>query len=63
MEANAIKNKASNKELEAIRQAGEALARNQYREQNASLLTPDSSSEISKGSSTISIETKGSSTK
>ena len=63
MEANAIKNSASNEELEAIRQAGEALARNQYREQNGSLLTPDSSSATSKGSSIISTKTKGSSTK
>lgn len=41
MEANAINNSASNEELKAIRQAGEALARNQYREQNSSMLTPE----------------------
>ena len=61
MEANAIKNSASNEELEAIRQAGEALARNQYREQNSSLLNPDLSFTTSNGSSTNSTVSKGSS--
>lgn len=47
MEVNAVQNNASNTELEAIRQAGEASARNQYREQNSSIPYPDSGSNIS----------------
>lgn len=47
MEATAVQYSASNDEIEAIRRAGEASARNMYREQNASFLSPESDSNIS----------------
>ncbi|KAL8827984.1 MAG: hypothetical protein Q9191_002853 [Dirinaria sp. TL-2023a] len=50
MEAIAVQTRASNDEIEAIRRAGEASARNQYREQNASFY-PESNSNISGSSS------------
>ena len=62
MEANAIKNSASNKELEDIRKAREALARNQYHEQKSRLLKPDLNSTTSKSSNINSTTSKNSST-
>jgi len=55
MEANAVQGNATNKQLEAIRRAGEASLRNQYREQNYSLLYPDAGSNVSGSSSTRSM--------
>ena len=52
MEADAIRNNAKDEELEAIRQAGEAAARNQHRERDVSLLYPDASPNTGTGSST-----------
>ena len=52
MEADAIQNNAKDEELEAIRQAGEAAARNKYRERDVSLLYPDARSNTSTGSIT-----------
>lgn len=51
MEANAVQSNATNEQLEAIRLAEEASLRNQYREQNYSLLYPDASSNVSGSSS------------
>lgn len=55
MEANAVQSNATNEQLEAIRLAGEASLRNQYREQNYSLLYPDASSNVSGSSSKRSV--------
>ena len=51
MENTAIQNSASNDEIEAIRRAGEASARNQHREQSTSLLYSESTSNISSSNS------------
>ena len=51
MEANAAQSNATNEQLEAIRRAGEASMRNQYREQNQSLVYPEPSSATSGNSS------------
>lgn len=51
MQANAIQSNATNEQLEAIRRAGEASLRNQYREQNHSLLYPDANFNVSGSSS------------
>lgn len=57
MEATAIQSSATNEQLEAIRRAGEASLRNQYREQNQSTLYPDPNTSISTSSSARSTPT------
>lgn len=52
METNAVESSATDEQLEAIRRAGEASIRSQYREQNQSILYPDAGPNVSGTSST-----------
>lgn len=55
MEANAVQSNATNQQWEAIQGPDKASIRNQYREQNFSLLYPDGGSKFNGSNSTRSI--------